>query len=147
VDKGGGFYPSGRFFFGRRHDVVLYFLVLESHEWDEARDDLRYDWRGNVLMRGGWKAVAAGMTAEFGIPFTDVQCSARMKLLEDRGDAMNELFQEVSELQDVRWPLAAERARLLGLLSSLVPPELVAGPGVGLPGAERGAHIILGDVP
>jgi hypothetical protein len=60
---------------------------------------------------------------------------------------MNDLFQEVSELQDVRWPLAAERARLPGLLSSLVPPELVAGPGVGLPGAERGAPITLGDVP
>jgi len=126
VDKGGGFYPSGRFFFGRRHDVVLYFLVLESHEWDEARDDLRYDWRGNVLMRGGWKGVAAGMTAEFGIRFTWAQCRARMKRLESKDEYVDELFQEVSELQDVRWPLAAERARLLGLLSSLVPPELVA---------------------
>lgn len=117
---GGGYGPSGRFFFGRRHDVFLYHLVLESHVWDEARDDLVLDWRGNIVMRGGWDGVAAGMAAEFGVPFSGDQCARRMKLLESKDEYLNSVFEESIDLRDAR-ELVAERSRLLGLLGSLVP--------------------------
>jgi len=95
-----------RFFFKREHDVHLYYLVLESHVWDEAKDDLRYDWRGNVVMAGGWKGVAEKMNERFGTELSYAQVRARMQLLygkdnrDNRVDEFTRLFDDAMDYRD-----------------------------------------------
>jgi len=89
-----------RFFFQREHDVHLYYLVLESHEFDEVKGDLVCNWRGNIVMKGGWQGIADGMNARFGLSLSSVQVQNRMKLLESRDDELNSLFNEAMNYRD-----------------------------------------------
>lgn len=89
-----------RFFFKREHDVHLYYLVLESHEWDEVKGDLVCNWRGNIIMKGGWKGIAEGMNARFGLNLNLTQVQNRMKLLESRDAELDALFSETMDYRD-----------------------------------------------
>jgi hypothetical protein len=92
-----------RFFFKREHDVHLYYLVLESHVFDDVKDELVCDWRGNIVMRGGWKGVAEKMNARFGTELSYAQVRARMQLLygkDNRVDELNSLFNEAMNYRD-----------------------------------------------
>lgn len=110
-----------RFFFKNEHDVHLYYLVLESHEFDEVKDDLVLDWRGNIVMKGGWQGVADGMTAEFGVEFKAEQVQRRMKLLEDRGEVDGPFFAKLfDEAMDLRDRVESGRVRLLSLLQARI---------------------------
>lgn len=111
-----------RFYFQREHDVHLYMFVLDANEWDEEKDDLRYDWRGNCVMTGGWKGVAARMNAAFGTKLNEFQVRARMKLLESKDDEFHLLFDEAMELRD---RTDAERMKLLSLLQTRLSPDTV----------------------
>ncbi len=102
-----------RFYFQREHDIALYYFILEANEWDEEKDDLRYDWRGNVVMAGGWKGVAARMNSWFGTELNEFQVRARMKLLESKDDEFNLLFDDAMDLQD---HVEAGRKGLLSVL-------------------------------
>ena len=108
-----------RFFFKQEHDEHLYYLVLESHVFDEAKDDMVVDWRGNMVMKGGWQGVADAMSREFGVEFTGLQVRARMKLLEDKGEADGPFFARLFDrAMDVRERVESGRARLLSLLQA-----------------------------
>jgi hypothetical protein len=89
-----------RFYFKREHDVHLYYLVLESHVFDDVKDDLVCDWRGNIVMNGGWQGIADGMNSRFGLSLRPVQAMNRMKLLESREDELNSLFEETMDYRD-----------------------------------------------
>lgn len=102
-----------RFYFQREHDVHLYMFVLDANEWDEEKDDLRYDWRGNCVMTGGWKGIASRMNSTFGTELNELQVRARMKLLESKDDGFHLLFDETMNLRD---QYEAERMRLLSVL-------------------------------
>lgn len=81
----------------------LYYLVLESHVFDDVKDELVCDWRGNIVMRGGWKGVAEKMNARFGTELSYAQVRARMQLLygkDNRVDELNSLFNEAMNYRD-----------------------------------------------
>lgn len=111
-----------RFYFEKKHDVHLYMFVLDANEWDEEKDDLRYDWRGNVVMTGGWKGIAARMNAYFGTKLNETQVRARMKLLESKDDEFHALFDEAMALYD-RYDKA--RMELLSVLRTRISPDTV----------------------
>lgn len=114
------------FLFRHEHDVHLYHLKLEAAKWDEEKDDLVYDRRGNIVLEGGWQGIADGMAKEFGVEFTATQVRTRMALLEARGETdgpfFERLFEEAMGLGD---RVKAERMRLLSVLQAKVSTDKV----------------------
>lgn len=92
--------PTGKFFFDWSHDVFLYYQYLERVMWDEAKDDMMLDWRGNQVLDGGWSSIAESMSARFGRAFSAGNCRDRLERISNRGEYFAKLFDEVMWLQD-----------------------------------------------
>ena len=90
--------PTGKFFYDREHDVYMYYLILEAYIFDEARGDHVFTCKGNIKMRGGWKAIAAEMSRVFQREFTATQMRDRFFRFTDK--YFDVIFDEVSDLRD-----------------------------------------------
>ena len=84
----------------------MYYLILEAGIFDEAKGDHVLNYKGNIKMRGGWKAIASEMSRVFRREFTSHQMRSRFfqftnKYFEVIFDAVFDLRDKIEMIREI----------------------------------------------